>query len=142
MFLCDQAEGMEGCIIPNATVKSPFWVHFWVSRECRWNCRDIEAHNLSYMQPREMPYKNNTSNLFSHLERHHVIMSMQSSVRQNPVNPPSEEARQPSIFVSLANAVPLGVSSTRHKQLVDAVGTFVIQDLRALSVVEREGFVS
>ena len=42
--------------------------------------------------------------------------------------------------MSLANAVPLGASLIRHKQLVDAVGTFVIQDLRPLSVVEGEGF--
>ena len=84
-------------------------------------------------------YKNNTLNLFSHLERHHRDEYAKLCKTESSQST-SKEARQPLIFASLANAVPLGASSTRHKQLVDAVGTFVIQDLRPLSVMEGEDF--
>ena len=127
---------MECCIIPSATAKSLVWVHFGFPGNADGTIM-TKKRAICRISSQEMSYKNHTSNLFSHLERHH--RDEYAKLRKTKSSQStSKEVRQPSIFANLANAVPLGASSTRHKQLVDAVGTFVIQDSGNLKSGEQE----
>ena len=122
-------------VVSNAAAKSDVWVHFGfpgsadgsVVTKRRVVCRICKQ---------DMPYKNNTTNLYSHLERHHK----DEHAKLRKTGTASKEAQQPSISATFANVTPLGSSTARHKQLVDAIGMFIIKDMRPLSIVEAEGF--
>ena len=66
----DHVLKMAGSIVSNAAAKSEVWTSFGfpaspdgsVVTKTRVVCRICKQ---------EMPYKNNTTNLYSHLERHH-----------------------------------------------------------------------
>ena len=122
-------------IVPNAAAKSGVWVHFGFPGNAAGTIVS-KQHAVCHICNQDMSYKNNTTNLFSHLECHH----REEYAKLRKTGPTTTETQQPSIAESFAHAVPLGASSTRHKQLVDAVGMFIIRDLRPLSVVEGEGF--
>ena len=125
---------MAAIIVPNAAAKSVVWTYFGfpgkpdgsIVTKTRVVCRICSQ---------ETPYKkNNTTNLFAHLERHHK--EKHSKLRAPTTK--SKEARQSSLSASFASAIPLGSKSDRHKQLVDAVAGFVVHDMRPLSVVEGD----
>ena len=129
-------------VVSNAAAKSDVWVHFGfpgsadgsVVTKRRVVCRICKQ---------DMPYKNNTTNLYSHLERHHKdehAKLRKTGTALKEAQQPSKGAQQPSISATFANVTPLGSSTARHKQLVDAIGMFVIKDMRPLSIVEGEGF--
>ena len=79
-------------------------------------------------------YKNNTSKLFSHLEHHHRDECAKLRTTE------SVKERRLSTSGSFARAVPLSVSSPWYQQLVDAIGMFMIRDLKPIAVVDGDGF--
>ena len=106
---------MEGCIVPHSIAKSPVWVHF----EFPGNADGTvvtKKREICCICSQEMPY---TSNLFSHLECQHQDEYAKLHKTESSQST-SIEARQPSIFTSHANAVPLGASlrwKARKQQL-------------------------
>ena len=67
-----------------------------------------------------MPYKNNTSNLFSHLEHHHKKEHQQLHVRKNVDSEDQVSSGlgcQPTITEGFGKVMPLGTGSVQHKQL-------------------------
>ena len=125
-------------IVPNSASKSVVWEHFGfpgnedgtVANKNVAVCRICKA---------EMPFKNNTTNLFTHLERHHkdVHSKLCRSSRE------STSAKQPkqSTLQENVNALqPLSTTSARYKQMVNAIGNFIAKDMLPLAVVEGEGF--
>ena len=62
---------MKGCIILNATAKSPVWVHFGFPGNADGTVV-TKKRVICCICSQKMPYKNSTSNLFSHLECHRM----------------------------------------------------------------------
>ena len=89
-----------------------------------------------------MSYKNNTTNLFSHLERHQDEYVKFRKPETTSVS--SKGGQQSSIAANFAKSTPpLSRSgSIRHKKLVYAVGMFVIKDMRPLPLLKERVFIS
>ena len=124
-------------IVPNPKAKSEVWSYFGFPGADDGSGRILtKTRAICRLCTEDQPYKNNTSNLFYHLERHHkdVYAKLKKSAST------SKESQQSSIAESFAASSPLSDSSVRHKQLVDAVGSFIVQDLRPINVVEGKGF--
>ena len=49
-------------------------------------------------------------------------------------------SRQVTLYDSIEKSTPLSRSSPRHKQLVEAVGAFIVEDLRPVAIVDGKGF--
>lgn len=82
----------------------------------------------------DIPFKNNTMNLFSHLEWHH------KDVHAKAHRYSTTSSKQPTLQESLTASQPLSTPSARHKQLVTAIGNFIVKDMRPITVAECEGF--
>ena len=83
-----------------------------------------------------MPYKNNTTNLYSDLEHHH----MKEYRKLHKDDSAACKSQQTTIFESIEKSTPLPRSSSRHKQLVEATAVFIVDDLRPVAVVDGKGF--
>ncbi|XP_053177226.1 E3 SUMO-protein ligase ZBED1-like [Scomber japonicus] len=78
----------------------------------------------------------NTTNMFSHLRRHHPSVSIgraRSTSATANVNRP-----QPTIAASFQQQ--FATSSDKHKTITKAVGVFISKDMQPYSVVEDSGF--
>lgn len=82
----------------------------------------------------DIPFKNNTTNLFSHLEWHHKDVHAKARWYS------ATSSKQPTLQESLTALQPLSTPSARHKQLVAAIGNFIAKDMRLITVAEGEGF--
>lgn len=124
-------------IVPNPAAKTEVWEHFGypggvgggIATKSRVICRLCQ---------KDMPYKNNTTNLYSHLDRHHkdVYVKMLHYKQQSSTS----QHQQPSLQETIKKTQPLSKSSERHKKLANAVGQFIAKDLQPISVVDGEGF--
>lgn len=102
-----------------------------------------KQHVLCTLCHQEMPYKNKTTNLFSQLKRHHVkeYMQMRGNICTSSSTSSSKaSSSRVSIVESFERLTPLSRSSPHHKQLVDAVGDFILEDLKPVAVVDGSGF--
>ena len=126
---------MAAMVVPNAAAKSVVWTYFGFPGSPDGSTV-TKKRVVCRICHQETPYKNNTSNMFAHLERHHKdeYAKLRAPTTQ------SKEAKQSSLSASFASATPQGSGSDQHKQLVDAIAGFVVQDMRPLSVMEGEGF--
>ena len=124
-------------IIPNPTAKTDVWEHFGypgnesgsIATKSRIICRHCKKN---------MPYKNNTTNLYVHLDRHHKEVYVKlSHYRQQQSSSPQH---QPSLQETIKKTQSLGRSSERCKKLTNAIGQFIAKDLQPISVVDGEGF--
>ena len=127
-------------IIPNPTAKREVWEHFGypgnengsIATKSRVICR---------LCKRDMPYKNNTTNLYDHLDRHHKEVYMKTEHYKQRQSSGSQQAHQPSLHETIKKAQPpFSKSSERYKKLANAVAQFIAKDLQPISVVDGEGF--
>ena len=128
-------------IVANLAAKSDVWRHF---RFPGTDNGTIATKNraICCICHQDMPYKNNTSNLFSHLECHHKKEHQQLRKNVDSEHQVSSGlGRQPTITEGFGKVMPLGTGSVRHKQLVEAVGSLIGKDLKPISVVEGKGFL-
>ena len=113
------------CIVSNPAAKSEVWQHFGFPRpEDGSGTIATKKRVVCCICHQDMSYKNNTSNLFSHLERHHKKEHQQLHKRDSEGQADSK----------------LGCQPSQHRQLVQAVGNFIVEDLEPISVVEGKGF--
>ena len=125
-------------IIANSAAKSDVWQYFGYPGTIN-NTILTKQRVICTLCYQDMPYKNNTSNLFSHLEHHH-IQQYRKLHKDNNNYFTESNSRQVTLYDSIEKSTPLSRSSPRHKQLVEAVGAFIVEDLRPVAVVDGKGF--
>ena len=91
---------------------------------------------------KEMPYKNNTTNLYAHLERHYKeeYVELRASILAANDKDPKTPIKQSTMPERLRKLQPLDKSTTRYKKLVAAMVQFISQDMQPISVVDGSGF--
>ena len=103
-----------------ATRRKPFVVSVWLSRRTLGN----------------------TTNFATHLEHHHPA-EYSSFLKESGRTSGSSSSTQATLPTTLrAHSQPLPKTSSRHKELVNAVGRFISKDLLPVSAVEGVGFRS
>ena len=93
------------------------------------------------------PYSGNTTNFATHLEHHHPAeysAFLEESGRRTSARSAggSSSSTQVTLQATFTRSQPLPKTSSRHKELVNAVGRFISKDLLPLSAVEGVGFRS
>ena len=85
---------------------------------------------------KEMPYKNNTANLYAHLERHYKeeYVELRASILAANDKDPKTPIKQSTMPERLRKLQPLDKSTTRYKKLVAAMVQFNSQDMQPISV--------
>ena len=88
-----------------------------------------------------MPYKNNTTNLYVHLERHHKEHTkLRPTISSQSDKDPETPMKQSTMPERLRKLQPLDKTTTRYKQLVSAMVQFISQDMQPIAVVDGSGF--
>jgi len=133
-------------IVSNSRAKTPVWNYFGFPGNGHGEVT-TKAKVICCLCPltKEMPYKNNTTNLYTHLEQHHkeeyvALRANSSSHKGNGTSLLAPAMRQPTMAENLRRIQPLGKTAFRYKQLVEATAKFIYEDMQPLSVVEGHGF--
>lgn len=79
----------------------------------------------------------NTTNLFSHLKRHHKV---QYETVQNKTPENECPKKQTSITETIRNATPYPPSSSRQKEITAAIAYHLAKDMAPINTVEHDGF--
>ena len=88
----------------------------------------------------KIPYTGGTTNLLTHLQRHHKSHYMELMGRSTSTST-STGHKQGTLTDMSVKHKPLPASSERHKQLVQAIGNFITMDMQATTTIEGRGFV-
>ena len=88
----------------------------------------------------KIKYSGNTTNLITHIRRHHSDLSLHDKTQKDGSGISSTAAAKPKQQkLPFANK-PLPPNSKRSQAITTAIGKFIVKDLRPYSVVENEGF--
>ncbi|XP_078018496.1 E3 SUMO-protein ligase ZBED1-like [Epinephelus lanceolatus] len=79
----------------------------------------------------------NTTNMFSHLRRHHPSLSL-GAARSRSVSASTANRAQPTTAAAFQQLY--ATNSEKHKTITKAVGVFIAKDMQPYSVVEDTGF--
>lgn len=118
---------------PPATLRSPVWEHFAFPVKYNQGQRVVDKTKAVCRHcSSEIGYvSGNTSNLLTHLKRHHPHVNITATRRKMSL----VQTQLPTAFKQ-----PLPGESDRAKAITNAVGVFIAADLRPYSVVENAGF--
>ncbi|XP_057684886.1 E3 SUMO-protein ligase ZBED1 [Corythoichthys intestinalis] len=120
---------------PPATLRSPVWEHFGfpVNYKPPQGQRQIDKNKVVCRHcSTDIGYvSGNTSNMLTHLKRHHPSVNIATTKRKTSV----VQTTLPTAFKQ-----PFSGGSDRAKAITNAVGVFIAADLRPYSVVENAGF--
>ena len=118
---------------PPATLRSPVWEHFGFPVSYKLGQREVDKtkavcrHCSSVIRY----VFGNTSNMLTHLKRHHPHVHIATTLRKTSV----VQTNLPTEFKQ-----PIPGESDRAKAITNAIGVFIAADLRPYSVVENVGF--
>ena len=131
----------EVSIVPNPTAKTDVWEHFGypgdesggIATKSKVICRHCK---------KSMPYKNNTTNLYTHLDNHHkkVYATLSYYKQQQSSTAQKSQHHQLSLQETIKKTQSLSRSSECYKKLANAIGKFIAKDLQPISVVDGVGF--
>ena len=132
--------GKNELISPPKSLTSIAWKHFkFTKNKLNTVCNYCEA---------EVPYKGQTTNMFTHLRRHHPTIPTTASDCQRP---PATTASSTSFDVSSSSSSPSGLApifatsklpptSARAQMITKSICDFIVQDMRPFSLVESKSF--
>ncbi len=131
-------------LVPKNKCTSEIWQYFGFKRE------DVSQMQVLCKSCRKtvVTSRGNATNLHSHLEHNHRELFEDfrkckaistKTANEKPSN--NKGAVQTTIDQSFTNATSYGKTSTRHKELTDAVTRFLAKDMMAVNTVSKEGFV-
>ena len=121
-------------LVNNDSGKSPVWQYFGFYKSSSGVIQREKA--ICRLYHGELPYSGNTTNLRTHIERHHPV----EHKLLNP-EPKKEYSKQQTLEEVVKRLNPLSSDSEWHVKLVSAIGNFIAQDMQPLSVVENKGFL-
>ena len=121
-------------LVKNDSGKSPVWQYFGFYKSSGVIQREKAVCRLCHG---ELAYSGNTTNLRTHIERHHPIEHrlLKSESKKE------HHSKQQTLHEVVEQLNPLSSDSERHVKLVSAIGNFIAQDMQPLSVVENKGFL-
>ena len=119
-LVLNESQGNE--IVSNPSAKTPVWKHFGFPRNGKGAPRTKGKVVCRHCQ-KEMPYKNNTTNLYVHLERHHKeeYVKLRPSISAPNDKDSETPMKQSTMPERLCKLQPLDATTTRYKQLVAAM---------------------
>ena len=113
-----------------AAFKADVWAYFGF--KTREGCNDFaKSHAVCKLCNARVKFSGNTTNLRSHVARHHDNVALQANVKR--VDPAQQTIQE-------VNFSKLPATSTRATKITQSVLSFICKDMRPLSVVENEGF--
>ena len=117
---------------PAAQYRSAVWGHFGfgVTYEAGKKIVDKSATVCKHCSTRVIYAAGNTSNMLTHMKRHHPTLSLDSTKRRG-----TEQLLLPAAF-----KLPLNDKSDKAKAITEAVGCFIAKDMQPYAVVEGVGF--
>ncbi|XP_056102446.1 E3 SUMO-protein ligase ZBED1-like [Rhinichthys klamathensis goyatoka] len=121
---------------PPITNRSGVWVHFGFPVSYDGDGKRVVDKKTTVCRICYMTIghtNGNTSNMSTHLRRHHPSVSVSGTRRKQ-----AETYMTQSIPAAFRQAFP--TDSNRAKQITAAIGTFIAADMRPYSVVENAGF--
>lgn len=123
-------------LIENEKAKSKIWAEFNLrKRKSTGKIEDGVA--VCKKCKMDIRYSGGTTNLNTHLNRHHKINLQQGSSKSGTS---SSTVKQPTIMSSFGQTSKYKPTSQRYKDITQAVGKFIVKDLRPFSVVSNDGF--
>ena len=128
-------------IVSNPGAKTPVWKLFGFPGNGNGAPR-TKGKVVCRLCRKEMPYKNNTTNLYVHLERHHKEehTKLRPTISSQSDKDPETPMKQSTMPERLRKLQPLDKTTTRYKQLVSAMVQFISQDMQPIAVVDGSGF--
>ena len=138
-------------LVPNKKAKSDVWGHFWIkmNRQTQKHVENVASYRHC---DRSVKYRKGTTNLLSHLNRHHPSATLKTKVKveethENPVTIPTPSLKptevkkvQPTLTGMLSAASKYPFHSVCASATTRSIAHYIIDDLRPLSVVEGNGF--
>lgn len=125
----------------NLKGKSKVWSHFSLKRKKETN--EI-AENVAVCDRCHtlVKYSGGTTNLTTHLERHHKILKTSASQSSGAVSGTSSfvKTEQPKVYELFNKSAAYKSDSARAKLVTLKIGRFIVKDLRPFSVVSNQGF--
>ena len=113
-----------------AAFKADVWAYFGF--KTREGSNDFDkSHAVCKLCNARVKFSGNTTNLRSHVARHHDNVALQANVKR--VDPAQQTIQE-------VNFSKLPATSTRATKITQSVLSFICKDMRPLSVVENEGF--
>ena len=133
-------ESTQVSIIPNPTAKTEVWEHFGYPGNESGGIA-TKSKVICHHCNKAMPYKNNTTNLYTHLDHHHKETYVKLSYyKQQQSSTAQQSQHQLSLQETIKKTQSLSRSSERYKKLASVIGQFIAKDLQPISVVDGEGF--
>ena len=128
-------------LIENERAKSKIWAEFNLKK--RKSTGKIED-GIAVCKKCKMDirYSGGTTNLNTHLTRHHKINLQQGASKSGTSLTAAtvSTVEQPTIMSSFGQTSKYKPTSQRYKDITQAVGKFIVKDLRPFSVVSNDGF--
>ena len=134
---------LASVIVANKKAKSEVWRYFGfpgdhseaITKKKVDVCRLCDNKN-------EFPYAGNTTNLVTHLERHHKSEYSEYLRASGKIESGSaSSSKQVTLETALSRVQPLSGGSTRKKELDQAIGYYIAADMQPMSAVEDKGFI-
>ena len=112
-------------IIPNATAKTEVWEHFGYPGN---ESGGIASKSRVFVATakKNMPYMNNTTNLYVHLDHHHKEVYVKLSHYRQQQQTSTAQNHQLSLQETVKKTQSLSSSSERYKKLANAIGQFIV----------------
>ena len=125
----------------NLKGKSKVWSHFSLKR--KKETKEI-AENVAVCDRCHtlVKYSGGTTNLTTHLERHHKILKTSASQSSGAVSGTSSfvKTEQPKVYELFNKSAAYKSDSARAKLVTLKIGRFIVKNLRPFSVVSNQGF--
>lgn len=140
------ADDTEYDFIPNSKGKSAVWGYFSLKRKRETS--DV-VENVAFCNRCKTAVKcgGGTTNLKTHLERHHKIFNISKSASKTTVvssvsssSAFTSSPDQPKVFEIFQKKQKYKPNSERAKIVTEKIARFMVKDLRPFSVVSNEGF--
>ena len=120
------------------TFRSPVWQNFGFPESDR-GVVDKQS-TICKLCSTVLKYTGNTTNMQTHLNRHHPAAS-KSSCATSPSSSSSKfEVVKKQTKITDSLAAPYGFNSAKSQHITNAVGQFLAVDMRPFSVIESPGF--
>ena len=128
-------------IVSNSGAKTPVWKLFGFPGNGNRAPR-TKRKVVCHLCRKEMPYKNNTTNLYVHLEWHHKEehTKLRPTISSQSDKDPETPMKQSTMPERLRKLQPLDKTTTRYKQLTSTMVQFISQDMQVYSSGRWEWF--
>lgn len=125
--------------VNNEKAKSKVWENFQLKKR-KSSGKIQEGIALCKKCKMEVRYSGGTTNLNTHLTRHHKMILQPGASKSGSMTSAESTVKQPSIMKAFGQASQYKPTSQRYKDITQAVGKFIVKDLRPFSVVSNDGF--